>query len=184
MTQSLSPRDRHQLIIYLNLPHFPNNQPAIHRRESNHKAHQWLPGDDEVCQQLDKCKAHYGTCKEWCDPYKYERELKGLCDPIYWYRPTTPAYGYSPWALKPQHIQPPPWLPIPVVPACKCCAPKCEESPACTLWGGICVNGAHECPTKYGFMVVDGCKGYNCKCCKPGNWTHRFLYITLVILAY
>lgn len=118
-----------------------------------------VPEKVEACPQVDKCKKEHGTCKEWCDPYKYERELKWLCDP--WIPQPAAIHPYVHKPRSPARIS--------TGPACKCCAPKCEKSPSCTLWGGTCVNGHKECPTQYGFMVVDGCKGYDCKCCKPGE---------------
>ena len=55
-------------------------------------------------------------------------------------------------------------------PPCKCCAPKCSQDTACTLWGGTCVDGEEQCPTKFGtHMVTADCTGYNCVCCKPGK---------------
>ncbi|XP_045120442.1 mucin-19-like [Portunus trituberculatus] len=53
-------------------------------------------------------------------------------------------------------------------PTCRCCAPKCSQDSACTLWGGVCVDGPEQCPTEFGtHMVSEGCTGYNCVCCKP-----------------
>lgn len=99
------------------------------------------------CPQLEQCWINNGTCEKDCDGYKGQRELIGLCIPSYpHYSPTT--YGK---------------------PVCKCCAAKCQNSPACSAMGGVCVDAPEHCPLRYGFMVGDGCTGYNCKCCKPGE---------------
>lgn len=129
-----------------------------------------LSGDDRVCPPQDRCKAQNGTCKKKCNSKKHERELKWLCDPNH---RLNPYEHFPPLAPKPLNTPPSPLAPklqnILTGSACKCCAPKCEESSTCTRWGGTCVNGAQECPTQYGYMVIDGCKGYNCKCCIPSK---------------
>ena len=52
---------------------------------------------------------------------------------------------------------------------CKCCAPKCQDSD-CRSRGGFCVTGKDKCPTEDGnYMIIEGCTGYNCACCKRGK---------------
>ena len=65
-------------------------------------------------------------------------------------------------------------------PSCKCCAPKCSQDTACTLWAGTCVDGIDQCPTEYGTHVItERCKGYNCFCFKQGKLMQHSLSLSL-----